>query len=342
MKTLFYWLLVALLAAGLFVVSILYYNVEPRWRPASFVLSRDRQWVLSGDQHLFDVTERAFDVRRLDGFAEGRLKHLPLGARRSPYQPHFVPASGNATIGAGELVLGVVNGATRSAYPLRVLAVHQAVDDSTQSPPVVVYFGINSGSAAAYSAVLDGGELQLAPTGFVYVGADLLHDLKSESLFLPVTGTFVSGDLVGKRLELLPAAVTTLEQWLALFPDSRIMTTNTGFAAKDYVPVDPYGKGRTRPAGDTRSPLTTSPDCVALFTDNRRWEALLLELPPAADWGKTSQGIDSERLSCHATLESTVGGAFVVGADGALLPAVRAPLVTMVELIPAGQVVRVK
>jgi hypothetical protein len=323
---------VAGLAASLFVVLMLYLHVEVARQPSNYLRSRAGEWVLSGDQHLFDVSERTFDVRRLDGFSEGRRKYPPLGVARSRFQPHFVKPAGNAIITGDEFVLGVLNGSTPTAYPLRVLAVHQVVTDSTQDPPVLAYFGLTTHSAAAYTAVLDDRNIQLASTGLLYLGVDLLFDFATESLFLPVSGSFVAGDLLAQRLELLPSAVVTLDDWLALFPDSRIMTTNTGIAGKSYAHIDMAAKGTAADAGRLHTVLRGTPDCIALFSSTDQWKVSLLELPAAAKWRKGSREIAFEGLSGRAHLGGTAGSAFFAGADGAVLPAVRMPVVVMMEL----------
>ena len=234
MKVLLYWSLVAVLVAALVVVSAIHFGEEEPYKPSSFLRSLDRQWVLSGDGHLFDITERAFNATALNGFKEGRRKWIPVGGAMVMYRPHFVKASSNSTIRDDEFVLGVVNGEVATAYPLRILAVHQVVNDTTQSPQVLGIFGRESLTASAFAATSQGEDLDFWPTGLLWRGGELLGDLSTESLLAAVSGRFVSGKLIGRRLEGLPSAVVTLAGWLALYPDSRIMTTNTGDKPREY------------------------------------------------------------------------------------------------------------
>jgi len=322
-KTFLYWSLVAVLGAGLFVVSVLYYNVET-WQPQNFLTSLGKQWILSGDQRLFDVTERAFNLAGLDGFREGCGKWAPVGVPGTPLRPHFVTAEANTTIGEDELVVGVLNGGVASAYPLRVLAVHQVVNDRTQETPVLVYFGTTSHTAAAYRSPGENGPANFAASGFLYRQSDLLFDVETESLFHPIIGMFVAGERLGERARLLPSAVVALRDWLDLFPESRIMTTNTGQAARVYreydLAAEPPAVGTIRRAFEGHLRRGRHTDVIAL---HHGWDSVSSALPAPGEWAPRQYGIEFQGAKYTVNLAEQYGSAYVIGPSGELAPSIR-------------------
>ena len=342
MKTLIYWSLVAVLLAALLAVSVLYYNREDPWQPHHFLASRDRQWILSGDQHLFDVTQRAFDLASLDGFREGRRKWIPIGGEMTPFRATFVTPERNALIGEDEFVLGVLNGAEATAYPLRVLVSHQVVNDGTQEPAVCAYFGEYNHAAAGYSSGAKGKPATFGSTGFVYRQSDVLFDLETESLFLPATGLFVAGERLGERLTLLPSAVVTLKDWLSLFPESRIMTTNTGSVPQVYRHFDiaaaPPAVRTVREALERRIQGRHS-DVVTLRDG---WDALSVLLPDEKRWSPGEHGFEFEGSSYTAHLGDTFGSAYVTDPDGKLKASLRSIGYILRGAVPEAEFLEIK
>lgn len=323
MKTFLYWSLVAVLAAALFATAVLHYHRDDSWQPQSFLTSRNRQWILSGDQHLFEVTERAFNLTSLDGFKEGCRKWTPIGGPVSPLRPHFVTPQRNALIGEDEFVLGVLNASTATAYPLRILASHQVVNDLTQEPQVVAYFGQTNHTAAAYVCATEAGAASLASTGFLYRQSDLLFDFGTESLFLPPTGVFVAGERLGERLELLPSAVVTLSDWLSRFPDSRIMTTNTGSTLRtyEYFAIDAEPAAVKTPRKMFKGSLSGGHTNVLALREG--WDAASVLLPDRQEWRPGEYTIAFQGADYTVHLGESYGSAWVNGPGGGLAASLR-------------------
>lgn len=323
MKTFLYWSLVAVLASAFFVMAVLHYNREDSWQPQNFLASRGRRWILSGDQHLFEVTERAFNLASLDGFKEGCRKWVPVGGPASPLKPHFVTPQRNVLIGEDEFVLGVLNSSTATAYPLRVLVSHQVINDVTQEPHVLAYFGQTNHTAAAYVSTTRTGAANFGSTGFLYRQSDLLFDFETESLFLPPTGVFVAGKRLGERLELLPSAVVTLSDWLTLFPESRIMTTNTGSMPRAYEYFDMAAEPpavRTARKGFEGRLSGAHTDVVAL---REGWDAVSVLLGDRQGWRPGEYGIEFQGADYTVHLGQSYGSAWVEGPGGVLSASLR-------------------
>ena len=73
----------------------------------------------------------------------------------------------------------------------------------------------------------------------------MLEDAATGSWWRQATGEAVTGPLKGKNLPELPAAQTSLREWLVLHPDSRIMQADSAFT-EEYAHMDSYDTGMGR------------------------------------------------------------------------------------------------
>jgi hypothetical protein len=338
-KTFLYWSLVGLLVAALFVVSILYYNVEELWSPRNVAVSRDNVYIITGDHHLFQVTHRAFNISDLDGYSKGAAKWTPVGGDWGPFDAHFVSAADNTTILDNECVIGVVSGDTATAYPIRILATHQVINDTSGERPVLVYFSDFNHTAAAFAAEAeDKTALSFASSGFLVRKENLLFDRSTESLFLPTTGTFVAGKRLGERLEILPSGVMTLQEWLALYPQSRIMSTNTAVVAAVY---DLYDLAAKPEAAKTAAPDKTAGDLSArrAIVVSDGWRTLVAALPSPDAWqkGEKSLSLSGKPITLH--LGENVLSAYVTDESGKLVGSLRSMAGISLSLVSGAETV---
>jgi hypothetical protein len=89
-----------------------------------------------------------------------------------------------------------------------------------------------------YDRNIDGQELTFGVSGMLYRSNVLMYDHQTESLWLQVKRSSVTGPLTGKRLKVLPSAFTTWEKWFKKHPVTQVLTPETGYA-RDYS-RDPY------------------------------------------------------------------------------------------------------
>jgi hypothetical protein len=67
----------------------------------------------------------------------------------------------------------------------------------------------------------------------------LLYDRETESLWSQIARQAISGPLKGQRLEMISVAHTTWQDWKSRYPESLVLTRETGHR-RDYA-QDPYG-----------------------------------------------------------------------------------------------------
>ena len=89
-----------------------------------------------------------------------------------------------------------------------------------------------------YVRQADGRELTFGVSGLLYKSNLLMYDRQTESLWLQVKREAVTGPLTGTRLKKLPSTVTTWEKWRKRYPETEVMSLDTGHL-RDYE-NDPY------------------------------------------------------------------------------------------------------
>ena len=124
------------------------------------------------------------------------------------------------------------------AYPLRILTWHEIVNDEVGGVPVAITFCPLCNSAVAFDRRLDGDVLRLGTSGLLRKSDLVMWDDKTESLWQQIDGLALVGDLVGRRLEFLPAAVVPWGEFREQFPDGLVLSRETGFPVQEAA----YGR----------------------------------------------------------------------------------------------------
>lgn len=143
-----------------------------------------------------------------------------------------------------DLVFGIsINGDTR-AYPYRIMDWHEMLNDVIGGVPVSLAYCTLCGSGILYKTQLatDKPALIFGSSGFLYRSNKLMYDQKTHTLWNQFSGKPVVGPLTNSNIELevLPVVTTTWGQWLAQHPDTKVLSSNTGFK-RDYSPGVAYG-----------------------------------------------------------------------------------------------------
>jgi hypothetical protein len=127
------------------------------------------------------------------------------------------------------------------AWPLRILAWHEVVNDTIGRLPVTLAFCPLAGSATLHATARRGAPpLTFGTTGLVHRAAKLIHDRETGALWNPLSGRPVLGDLATTetRLDLLPLVATTWGAWRQAHPDTMVLSRDTGHR-RDYAAPAP-------------------------------------------------------------------------------------------------------
>ncbi len=153
-------------------------------------------------------------------------------------EPIFSEARHARQLKSEEQVLGVVVNGQAKAYPMRILALHEIVNDNFGNTAVVVTYSPLCGGGSAYKSEGRYEDWQFGVSGLLYNNNLLMFDRQTESLWSQLLGRAVSGPAVGQQLERVACVATTWGEWSERYPQSLVLTTQTGFS-RNYE-VNPY------------------------------------------------------------------------------------------------------
>jgi hypothetical protein len=164
-----------------------------------------------------------------------------------------------------ELVLGLnINGDIR-AYPLQILVWHEIVNDNVGGVPVAVtYCPLCFTNQVFNSTIIDDkGKaviLEFGTSGKLYNSNLVMYDRTTESLWSQAMAQGIVGKFAGVKLDRIPFDVAYWKEWKQLYPDSKVLSTDTG-STRPYG-VDPYGDYYT--SEDVLFPVSNNDDRLGL------------------------------------------------------------------------------
>lgn len=157
--------------------------------------------------------------------------------------PTFNQAANVDYLEDAEAVLSLeINGDAR-AYPLRMMTVHELVNDRVGGIPVTVSYCPLCNSGVAYDRRVGERVLDFGTSGRLYQSSLVMYDRQTQSLWTHFDGTAVVGELAGIRLHFYPVAVVAWSDWLEAYPEGRVL-----------APVAGRNYGRNPYAGYEESP----------------------------------------------------------------------------------------
>ncbi|MBE9535607.1 MAG: DUF3179 domain-containing protein [Proteobacteria bacterium] len=148
-------------------------------------------------------------------------------------EPKFVSAGGADFIRPEDSILGLVIDGVARAYPVKILNWHEIVNDQINDTPFIVTYCPLCASGAAYSPMVKGQKFHFAVSGLLYNSNMLLFDRETESLWSQVMGKAITGQYRGTSLKLLPLTHTSWKSWRAKYPETQVLSVETGFE-RDY------------------------------------------------------------------------------------------------------------
>ena len=153
--------------------------------------------------------------------------------------PKFLPlGGGDGFLKDQEPVVAFEHGGDARAYPIQILMWHEIVNDTVGGTPVAVTFCPLCNTAIVFDRTLDGRVLDFGTTGNLRHSDLVMWDRQTESWWQQVTGEAVVGELTGKRLTFLPAAIVSWRDFQAAYPNGQVLATDTGHDRR--YGVNPY------------------------------------------------------------------------------------------------------
>ncbi len=154
-----------------------------------------------------------------------------------------------------EPVVGVALGGEARAYPIRLLSLHEIINDTLGGQPIAVTWRPLCYSAMVFSRDL-GRELTFGVSGYLLYNNLVMYDHQTNTLWSQILAQGVKGALRGERLEVLPSLHTWWGAWKGLHPESRILSAERLGRLSDEI-IDPYAAYYTSGAAGLGGPAAT-------------------------------------------------------------------------------------
>ena len=180
------------------------------------------------DQPSFDMSHASIDVAAI------RSGGPPKDGIPALSDPEFLDADETFFLRGEDRVIGLSAGGQSRAYPLKILDLHEVVNDQIAELPVAVTYCPLCDSSAVFDRRTQIGVREFGVSGLLYNSNVLLYDRngKPESLWSQVMAQGVTGPASGVALEAVPFEVTTWSDWVARHPKTKVLSTATGYDRK--------------------------------------------------------------------------------------------------------------
>ncbi len=164
------------------------------------------------------------------GVAKGAIPAIDFPALLRPAQVDSINrAERGKYLVPGDEVVGVAAGEKARAYPLRVLAWHEVVNDTLGGVPIAVTYSPLSGGVVVFHRRVGGEEVRFGVSGLLYNSNLLMYDVtaaaREQSLWSQLGRRAVVGPAVaaGRRLNVLPCALVPWGEWRADHPGTEVI-----------------------------------------------------------------------------------------------------------------------
>jgi hypothetical protein len=160
--------------------------------------------------------------------------------------PLFVQDASVIQLDPAELVVGVKVGNDIRAYPHRILNWHEVVNekftvDGVSQEATLSYCPL-TGSAVLWKSFLDRGNKTFGTSGLLYNSNLVLYDRASVGFWSQMLEQSIRGPDVRRIPDRLPVVETTWGTWKAMYPETSLLSEDTGFS-RNYDAY-PYGTYR--------------------------------------------------------------------------------------------------
>lgn len=187
--------------------------------------------------------------------------------------PKFTSAAETTFLDPDNLVIGMVKDGVAKAYAHRILDWHEIVNDELADIHVALTYCPLTGTAIAWNREVNSEITTFGVSGKLYNTNLMPYDRATDSYWSQMRLDCVNGDLVNTRIETFPVIETTWETWSDMYPNSMVMTTETGFN-RNYAQY-PYGDYRTNnnnlifPVDNFDTRLPAKDRTLAVLTDSK-------------------------------------------------------------------------
>lgn len=158
-------------------------------------------------------------------------------------KPEYVTASdADEWLLPNDIVFGVDYSGFVAAYPQRILVWHEIANETINREKVSITYCPLTGTAIGFKGTIGEDVSSTFGVSGKLVNSNLImYDRSSDSYWPQVLGRAINGAAYGRELEEFPIAWTTWERWKKKYPNTKVLSRETGFVRNYSENGDPYG-----------------------------------------------------------------------------------------------------
>lgn len=235
-------LLVVFLSQQMIVPSQEPNVAEKNIQQSETAISKQTVSKISQQKYEIQVTNGLKHIVSLDKIKSGGP---PKDGIPSIDNPKFVNSQKATFVKDDDLVIGLdINGDVK-AYPLFILVWHEIVNDEIGGIPVAVTYCPLCFTNQVFERTINETVTEFGTSGKLYNSNLVMYDRNTDSQWSQALGTAITGEMTGHTLNRVPFDVAKWSEWKSLYPDTLVLTTETG-QIRPYG-TDPYGDYYTDP-----------------------------------------------------------------------------------------------
>lgn len=157
--------------------------------------------------------------------------------------PSYISANSVTYLNDNDLVIAIKIDDEIRVYPHPILDWHEIINDGIGDNKFSITYCPLTGSGIAYNRILNGKETTFGVSGLLYNTNLIPYDRATNSNWSQMKLQSVNGDLIAAFVETLPIIETSWKTIKEYYPDSKVVSTNTGYS-RSYG-LYPYGDYKT-------------------------------------------------------------------------------------------------
>lgn len=174
----------------------------------------------------FPLENASVDLTTLVGAGFPR-DGIPALDQPGSVSPAEVTSLGRRFLLPGDPVIGISVAGETKAYPLRLLAFHEVINDTVGGQPLLVVHQPLCGFSAVFSRASAMEAATFAVSGLVWNSCGLIYrkDRPEEGLYLPLLGKAITGPAAkrGEKFEPVLFTLTSWSRWLSAHPETTLV-----------------------------------------------------------------------------------------------------------------------
>ena len=153
------------------------------------------------------------------------FQDLPKDASPPLDSPLFLNADESFGLFDDDIILGVAINGDAKAYPIRIMNWHEIVNHSVGGQKISVTYCPLTASGVNF----DASETEFGNTGALFNNNVVIYDRENRDYWTQMGFTNLTGSMGEKELTMLPIVQTTWGMWRKLYPDTEVLSFDTGY-----------------------------------------------------------------------------------------------------------------